>query len=382
MGSVKYLGYYDTAENAQENRGYTLSATNKMTYICSAMNEIGYNVEILSTSTTGNKKRYPGKEVPLFEGTKLRLFPSLRSGNKLRRIAKVFLNQCHAFFFLLRNTKRGEPVLVYHSLGYAEMVVLARKLKGFRLILEVEEIYADVSGSDWDRKREHRVFRAADSYIFSTEMLNEQINIHRKPYVVIHGTYQVERDRDVRFSDDEKEITHCVYAGTLDPRKGGGMAAAAAAYLPDSYHMHILGFGSEADKQCLQECIAQIQRAGGNVTYDGQLSGEEYIRFLQSCDIGLSTQNPDAAFNATSFPSKILSYMANGLQVVSIRIPAIENSAIGPYLHYYEHQTPEEIAKAILAADVNDRSVPREIIANLNREFIKKLRDLIQNDKR
>ena len=71
------------------------------------------------------------------------------------------------------------------------------------------------------------------------------------------------------------------------------------------------------------------------------LSGEDYIRFIQSCDIGLSTQNPDAAFNATSFPSKILSYMANGLRVVSIRIPAIERSAVGNEVMFYNEQTPE-----------------------------------------
>ena len=89
------------------------------------------------------------------------------------------------------------------------------------------------------------------------------------------------------------------------------------------------------------------------MSYDGLLSGEDYIRFIQSCDIGLSTQNPDAAFNATSFPSKILSYMANGLRVVSIRIPAIEQSAVGDMLIYYDKQTPQEIARAIRAVQMD-----------------------------
>ena len=109
------------------------------------------------------------------------------------------------------------------------------------------------------------------------------------------------------------------------------------------------------------------------------LSGEDYIRFLQSCDIGLSTQNPDAAFNATSFPSKILSYMANSLQVVSIRIPAIEGSAIGEYMYYYDRQTPEEIAKAIMSVDMSNGMDPRQVIAGLDGTFRRHLKKLLEN---
>ena len=106
---------------------------------------------------------------------------------------------------------------------------------------------------------------------------------------------------------------------------------------------------------------------------------EDYIRFIQSCDIGLSTQNPKAAFNSTSFPSKILSYMANGLRVVSIRIPAIETSAVGKYMYYYEEQQPKEIAKAIMSVNMNDDYNGRKIISNLDTEFYKNIAKLLEH---
>ena len=109
------------------------------------------------------------------------------------------------------------------------------------------------------------------------------------------------------------------------------------------------------------------------LTYDGLLKGEDYIRFIQKCQIGLSTQNPNAAFNATSFPSKILSYMANGLRVVSIRIKAIEESSVGLGISYYEHQTPEEIAKAIMKVDMNNNYESRERIKELNESICNQL---------
>jgi hypothetical protein len=114
------------------------------------------------------------------------------------------------------------------------------------------------------------------------------------------------------------------------------------------------------------------------VTYDGVLLGEEYTGFLQSCHIGLSTQDPCASFNATSFPSKILSYMSNGLRVVSIRIPAIETSEVGQYMYYYDEQTPEEIAKAIMAVDLKDAYDPRAVLDGMDRRFRDAVRDLLE----
>ena len=128
----------------------------------------------------------------------------------------------------------------------------------------------------------------------------------------------------------------------------------------------------------MKDLISDIaSRSKAKVSYDGLLSGEDYIRFTQSCDIGLSTQNPDAAFNATSFPSKILSYMANGLRVVSIRIPAIEQSAVGDKLFYYDEQTPQEIAKAILSVDMEKEYDSRTFISGLADQFENQLIELL-----
>ena len=193
------------------------------------------------------------------------------------------------------------------------------------------------------------------------------INESKKPEAYIHGTYKVEHDREVSFNDGK---IHIVYAGTFDPRKGGATAAAAAEWLPENYHVHILGFGSDEDTELIKKQINETNvKAKATVTYDGLLSGEEYIQFMQKCQIGLSTQNPNAAFNDTSFPSKILSYMANGLRVVTVRIPAIESSAVGQDVYYYDEQTPQAIAEAVMKIDLNDGYDGRKRIEELDNKF-------------
>lgn len=376
---VKYVSYYDVPENKAENRSYQMSAVNKINYVCKVLNRLGHNVQIISASVTENRKGCKRKTIPVFENTSLTLLPCLGMGSLPKRVVRRVLGRILLLSELLFYTRKGEPVLVYHALAYAGTIALARKIKKFRLILEVEEIYADVSGNEQDRSWEFRLFDVADAFLFPTELLNEKVNRKGKPYVISHGTYQVEPDRGVRRFQDEK--VHCVYAGTFDPRKGGALAAAAAAqHLPENYHMHILGFGSDEEVTVMQKKIEELSKVCEcGISYDGLLTGEDYIRFLQSCDIGLSTQNPEAAFNATSFPSKILSYMASGLQVVSIRIPAVEGSAVGDRVSYYDRQTPAEIARAILSASKTDLEDPRSTIEGLNRSFIKQMEELLGN---
>lgn len=388
MNRIYYLGYYDIEKNKSENRNYTLAATNKMTYIIEALESCGHPVDVISASQTLNPVKCPAKCEKIGEMSQLHLFSSPPWGNKARRVVSRFYALHQVYQFIIENLTDGDLLIVYHSLAYISLLTKAKRKIGFNLILEVEEIYGDVTGDAKTVAREMAFFPLADSYIFPTQLLDEKINTAKKPSVIIHGTYKVEADRNCKFDDDEihrhnKRVIHCVYAGTFDPRKGGAIAAAAAAeYLPDNYHIHILGFGSDEDVRKMKDLITEISnRSDAKVTYDGLLSGEDYIRFIQSCDIGLSTQNPDAAFNATSFPSKILSYMANGLRVVSIRIPAIERSAVGRYMYYYDAQTPKEIAKAIIAVDTTDGYDGRKIISCLNGQFCSEIKELINNDR-
>ena len=373
---IYYLGYYDVVSNAEENRNHVLAASNKMTYIVSALECAGFCVELISASQTLNAQAYSAKTVPLGKKSRLHLFKTLPWGNKLRRVRSVLFSKWQVFWYIWRHVGKGDTLVVYHSLAYVGLVRILKRLKGFRLVLEVEEIYADVTGSDKARKKEYKLFRRADAYIFPTELLNEKLNSEHKPHCIIYGTYQVEENRHCSFDDDK---IHVVYAGTFDPRKGGAAAAAAAGFLPANYHVHILGFGSKTDVDHIRQTVAGVLvRSAATVTYDGCLSGEEYIRFIQSCDIGLSTQNPNAAFNDTSFPSKILSYMANGLRVVSIRIPAIERSAIGDLVTYYDTQTPETIAEAILKVDFRKPYDSRAEIQLLHENFVVQIQSLLE----
>lgn len=372
---MKYLCYYD--KNSNEGRNYALAATTKINYIAKAIKQVGEDVEVISASTISSKGNFAKRTEILGSGIKLKLFRANKWGNVFQKIWATIYFKLAIFFYLLFKVKKGEKIIVYHSLAYMNQVKLARAIKKFKLILEVEEVYGDVTGSKKATRKEFDFFKKADAYIFPTELLNSKINVKNKPYAINHGTYNVEKQIANTFDDGK---IHCVYAGTFDVRKGGALfAIKSAKFLSEKYHLHVLGFGNNDDTNLVKKTIEEVNSLGKcTVTFDGLKSGEEYINFIQSCHIGLSTQNPNAKFNDTSFPSKVLSYMANGLRVVSIKIKVLETSAVNKLLYYYNEDKPEEIAKAIQSVNVLDNYDSRAKISELDEQFKQDIKELLR----
>lgn len=375
MKKIYYLSYFDIPEHADQKRNYVLSATTKSEYECKALAKAGYKVEIVSASGTCSDKFCKGSVTELGDNLTLRLFDAKPTKTTLQRlIARSFMKK-QLSKYLLDNITENDVLIVYHSMAYADLVQKIKLKKNPLLIIEANEIYADVTGNENTREAEQNFLQSADAYILSTELLNEKINVNNRPYVVNYGTFDDTPKLTEKINDGK---IHAVYAGVLEPRKGAQLAVYAAEFLPENYHIHIIGFGSEKDIHDIKTLVDEVsQKTRCTVTYDGKFSGEDYLRFLQSCHIGLVTQNKDASFNETSFPSKVLSYLSNGLRVVSVRIKAIEVSKVADLMYFYDTDNAKEIAEEILKIDFADNYDGRRILCKLDSEFANGLSEII-----
>lgn len=378
MKRVTYVTYYSQYDDPQ-NRQRFPAAANKIECIFEALADLGYRVEILSACRSTENRVCPGRTDKLSASVTLRFFRSFPITNLFWKLL-CYISIFSGLLLSLLRLHKDDVVIVYHSLNYMPIVRFAHGLRKFKLVLEVEEIYADVIGDSKIKDKELRFFQIADGYVFPSYLLDKTINGMHKPSLIIHGTYKAEKRIDTSvFAGQDAGTVHCVYAGTLDPRKGGAAAAAAALFLPKQYHIHIIGFGNEDEILHIKNKIAKInQSAQCTVSFDGLKQGKEYLSFLQSCAIGLSTQEPDSSFNATSFPSKILSYLGNGLRVVSIRIPAVETSDVSDLIFYYDEQVPEKIAEAIMRVDLTSEYDSRKRILTLSEKFRKELYNVVE----
>lgn len=348
----------------------------KMAYIIGCFEKMGLYLNVFSTAET-KTKRFCHPKAEYYKGYQVKYVASFLTGvHLLNRLAKAFHRRQILSF--LKKRKENDVVIIYHNIPYMKLINQIGASRKFKLIYEVEEIYSLVQSNQQDKVRtETETVGRADGLICVTEKLNEIINKSKKPYAVAYGSYKTYPKLAERFDD---RYVHCVYAGTLDLTKGGAAAAVAAAeHLDENYRIHILGFGNEEQLHYLSEKIKDVStKTDCIVTYDGCLSGDAYLSFLQQCHIGLSTQRLDGAFNDTSFPSKIMVYLANGLNVVSIYTDVIASFEGSDVIDFYRQDDPKEIATAIIhsAKHLQDQ---RTVVERLDKEFVLHLRTLLAN---
>lgn len=374
--SIKYIAFFDKQDSVVE-RNYVTSASNKIEYIANSIVSNGKKVEIISVAavTEGKFRLYPSEKKLISNGITLRLPFSWGGSNVILKKLKVLWHLIDLLFYLFFNCGKNDTVIVYHSLGYFDIIRWIKRIRKFKMILEVEEIYSDVSSmSNYWRNLEFRMFNTADAFILSNDLLDAKINKYHKPSVVIYGTYYVEPKRVEKFNDGK---IHVIYAGTFDPNKGGAQTSIMAAeFLSESFHIHICGFGHLEEVESVKKQISEIQsKSKASITYDGLKKSNDFIEFLQQCHIGLSTQKPEGKYNDTSFPSKVLTYMANGLAVVSIRIPVLEKATISDAISFYNIPKGEEIAEAIRNCEFEKSQI--EILHYLDIKFKKDINNII-----
>jgi len=377
LKSIKYIGFYDVEHN-DINRISSPAAVNKINYIAGVLNEIGYQVQIISPSwlkNSSNKKKIAEETIEISEKISVSFPKSWKSNNKISQGLKILFSMIWLFLYLVRKCKRNEKILVYHSPWLSTPIRLSRFFRRFKLILEVEEIYQDVvQYKKFFRTWENKLLKSADYYIFSTDLLRERLKTKKKS-IILYGEYKIFDQLTMPVEDGK---IHLLYAGIIDDVKRGAFnAIEAAKFLDDNYILHIIGFG-EIDK--LKKSIEQHNKTYDcKVFFDGSKTGTDYIKYCQKCHIGLSTQSSEGKYLKSSFPSKILSYLGMGLKVVSSSIDCVKKSDISSLVTYYDNDDGESISKAIVKSScLNINSI---VVINLmHQKFKNEFNNLISEN--
>lgn len=373
---IRYFSYHGINEGVQL-RDNSPAADTKIDYIIEVLNRIGYVVEHVSPAPSSSG-RYLPKHVTYKGANTFRWFASFGVSSVLSRIINRWFIEIQFFLWCLFNLKNDEQIIVYHSLGYDSIFVMLKRIKKIRIIGDIEEIYQDVSKQKPSQERnEYRFIEACDRFMFPNTILNERLNKGNKPHLVCHGIYKVSYYEPVSFND---ERIHVLYAGTYDPNKGGVLASIRAAqYLDDKYHLHVTGFGSEVLEAGVKAEINRVQSLTKClITFHGFLDDKEFCDLMHHCSIGLCTQNPDSLLNLTSFPSKILNYIANGLVVISGKNRAITESKVADIIYYYDEQSPECIATCINEIKNARSKEGYKRLITLDSEFMISMRHLLK----
>lgn len=363
---MKYICEYQIPVENDEGRYYALSAVDKASYIHDVLVRLGHRVEIISPSYAKktSKKRidYINDKICVISGF------SLGWHNSLTKVFSRISAMIWLFYFLLKNCEKGEKLIIYHGVQNVPVFLLAKKIKGFDVILEVEELYSSLMGEkNWRQYLESQMIKSAQSFIFASEVLEQTCNRSKKPYVIAYGAYRVPPLYSEKINDGR---IHVVYAGLIKKDKVAFKSARIAKYLDSRYYVHIIGYGEQYDIDELNKEIDMIkQETGCSLSYDGLKRGEEYLSYLQSCHIGICPLTNDNTYQLACFPSKITSYLTNGLEVITTENAVLRNSQYKPFLHFVKDDSPESFAKIILSKEQSKGITPRDYLIKMDKEF-------------
>jgi hypothetical protein len=381
MTRLIYLGCYKNSILNPQGRLADAAASTKIEYISNALAAAGFEVLILSPTFVQKANKlfqYTSASVQkIREGVCCYFGPVLSYSS---RVSGLMLKVWLCLYFL-RNIRKGDTVIVYHSLWYADLVRWLKVLLRFELILEVEEIYTiafKLPGSTL--KKEKKIITRADKYIFCNDLMSTLLQIDKgKQWTVVYGQYTYLQGIRTKLFTDGK--MHVVYAGSIDRlRLAAHKAVSAAAFLPDNYVIHVLGFGSMDVIEEVKCLIAESNNiAACKVIYEGAKYGEEYSAFLSSCDIGLNTQIAEGDYMRYAFPSKLLVYFSHGLNVVTAKLETLPLSKLDPILNYYKGDDGKNIAEAILNAKLFTQQNIMDILGGLHEDLVSSFQKLLKN---
>lgn len=375
MKNITYVGFYDVSDGSRVSN---LAATKKMDYIINTLEELDYEVNVVSISWPNksfNRLFQAYETIHIHNQSKVIFPPSIKPINKIIDKLNIIISLTWTTYYLIKNTEKNETVIAYHVEWLALPILVSKFVKKYKLLLEVEEIYSLV----WKKKRlfrvmENKLLKLADKYIFVSEKLRDLVDKNAKS-TILYGDYRIPLQNESIKKDDAITI---VYAGSLDKVKGGAFKALEIIQkLPEKYKLYILGHGTDEEVTLINEIVESINKEKIRCEYLGVKHGQEFNDFMQSCDIAINPQFT-GKYMESAFPSKIISYLSLGLTVLSSPVESIVQSSVAPHLFFTESDSAEDFVRSL--SDLHPQKDSRKIIGDMHLKFREELSRLIKSE--
>jgi len=336
----------------------SLASNNKIKYIHYLLNTNKINFTNISfgfTKTKGYSKSFK-------YGNDMVYFPCVNFSNKNNyNIISILFTQIYLVFFIMKNVKQKDTIIMYHHPWISPIFNLVKKIKKFTLLLEVEEIcFKDTSKnkikSFFYTIFEKNIIKLSDSFIVVNDFVKEyveniKLDVNTENIIVCYGNYSlVNQFTNLGRSNKDKndETVSILYSGSIDKVRGAFEVIELIKTLnDDGYTIYITGYGRDNDIKKFKYKIDELDLKKNKILFLGQLPEEEYLKLLNRVDICLSCQNDKEIFAKYSFPSKIINYLAFDKIVVTSNMESIKRSKVKDCVYYYNSDDLTSLAGII-----------------------------------
>lgn len=210
-----------------------------------------------------------------------------------------------------------------------------------------------------------------------SELLAQKLGIENP--LVSYGNY-TPYEGDFLAKPDSGRI-QLIYSGSIDKVKNSAyMAVDVMPLLPDNYELKLSGPIAPGEEEIFRRALEDANQRCGRTAceYMGLLDEAQYSNLLLNSHIALNLQQ-EGTFGEYLFPSKILTYLAYNLPVVTTPGGSIVQSTVAKMLHFSRDFSLPEISNAIQGVDLRRNISYPEQLKKMEEDFTLALRQRIQN---
>ena len=339
----------------------------------------GYEVSVICPTGRGWDKAY--EEI---DGIHIYRYPEpVEAHSGAAAYAREYLWSLWHWFRLARRVRRERGFDVIQGCNPPDLIFLLalwHRVRGVRYLFDHHDVCPELFEAKFGRKGAlYKIMLIWERMTFATASVSIATNESFREIALRRGKMRPEDVFVVRSAPKIDKLesrpadpamrkgagTVLGYVGVIGQQEGMDLLVAAAEHLirdlkRDDVHFLIVGFGPEVPT------VKADVAARGLEAYDsftGALYGEELLRALNSCDIGVSP-DPKNAMNDISTMNKVMEYMTLEKPVVQFDLKEGRASAEDASV-YAAANDPQDFARKI--AGLMDRPDSRERMGKIGR---------------
>jgi glycosyltransferase involved in cell wall biosynthesis len=344
--------------------------------------EHGNEVNFLVLTEEDDPKRYKMNGVNIIE-LKMKKHQAKKSSSYFLPYLK-FLGLAFWYCSKLFLRRKADVVHVHNMPNFLVFAAILPRLFGKKIILDIHDSVPETYGGKFGRmpKALHMLFCLEESLCCSfanklicvNDIQKEKLLSRGIPATKIcvvlnvpdHKIFKYEKRRN----DNHKKTFNLVFHGTVDKILGIDLAIETVSRLVrdiPGIQLHILGKGRNLEEF---EKLAEKLGVKDRVHFSKKSYPVESLpNLLENMDLGIVPNRRNIA-TELMLPVKMMEYVAMGVPVVSARLKAIEHYFSDNMVTYFEPESLESMANAIMELYHNETKRLDQVVSA--RKFIEK----------
>lgn len=227
-----------------------------------------------------------------------------------------------AFLYILHNAKKNDCVIcdVLNFSNSCSALIASRIIR-----IPAVAIITDVPGYMSYQKSNHNmrlidkiqleVINTYSGYVLLTEKMNDVVNLHNAPYIVIEGVSDPAENEHSNRIEAKFKPRVVMYAGILDQKYGVTLLVDAFKHneLSD-YNLHIYGSGDA------EQYILEAAKLYSNIFFFGVVPNDRIVAAERRATLLVNPRPTSEIFTHYSFPSKNMEYMTSGTPILTTKL--------------------------------------------------------------